>query len=369
MSPVLLAWDGVGFASGRPVRSTWEDMCHVIVCGESGSGKTWTVVFLVTQGVRASMKVALCDPHAGNRDSLYSRLAPLAPHFWRPAATNKAACLKLALQVRDELRRRIAEGERLLLEGKEWTLATHGDSPILWVQDEFNSLMRTHKSKLGDIVKEVSEEGRKFHVHMLASGQHWTVEAMGGSSELRDTIPSAIVHRCSRSMASMVLDAPQAQVQWAPKLADGQVYISIAGSDAIRGPYHVPPMTQQDVIDTSLSLTDDDPPMHVLPDSLALAPTQADHRRIVTPSVEKAIRAEAERAYRLFLDEGNSPGAAGLIIIGRPPSERGMAKNGAARVVEAIIRQRLRDLEAELAVARAEREQARATALSVIRPA
>jgi hypothetical protein len=158
---VVLAWDGVGF-NGRPIRSTWEEMVSVIVCGESGSGKTWTVVFLCTQAVRSGVLLALADPHAGNPQSLYSRLAPLAPHFWHPPATNKAACLKLALQVRDELRRRVQEGERLALEGKEWTLAIHGDRPIVLVMDEFNALMRTHKAKLGDITKEISEEGRKF---------------------------------------------------------------------------------------------------------------------------------------------------------------------------------------------------------------
>jgi hypothetical protein len=166
-------------------------------------------------------------------------------------------------------------------------------------------------------------------------------------------------------MASMVLDRPVAELPWAPKLGDGQVYISIAGTDAIQGPYHVPPMTRDDVLQTSLLLADS-PPLAPEPDGLK-PPTRVDRRRIVPPEMEKAIRAEKDRVLALFREPENTAANVGLIVYGKPPTEKGYNRNAAIRVVEDILRERLAELEAFLAEARAEREQARATTLSVVR--
>lgn len=340
MIPLLLAWEGSP-RRGRGVRGTWDEIVSMIVCGETGSGKTWTVVSYCTQAVRSGMLLAVGDPHAGNRSSLASRLAPLSPWMWRPMATNKRTCLVMAQAVQAELRRRQEEGERLMAQGKEWTLDTHGDKPIVLVLDEFNALMRMHGKKLGDIAKEISEEGRKFFVHMIASGQHWTVEAMG-SSELRDTIPTAVVHRCRKTMAAMVCDRPQAEVEWAPKLGDGQVYISMAGSETITGPYHVPPMTQEDVAAVAILMSE--PELRPQPAGL-IAPVKADRGREVPRDVRDKLLAERQRVIALFRDPANSPGQVGMIVLGRKPSEQGFIRNAACRMVEDIVRDELLRLE------------------------
>jgi hypothetical protein len=164
----------LGFRDGQPIEGSWSDLYSTGVGGMTGSGKSWLAAFLVGQSAAAGARIILIDPHAGDPQSLATRLAPLSASYMCDTASTPPqieSALKLAADKLDG--RKAGRG---------------GTWPLLLICDEWTSLLR---GKLGDLLTattlDYAEQGRKYGCFALLAAQAWQVDAAG---PVRDRLAS-----------------------------------------------------------------------------------------------------------------------------------------------------------------------------------
>ena len=177
---------GLDTATGEGIWGDWRDLYSAGLGGKQGSGKTWTAASLIAQSLLGGAHVILCDPHAGDDESLLTRLTPLLP-FCTLTAEEPSSILEAARYAHDEFERR-----------KDAARAKqpHDRTPVIIVIDEWTSLLRGDLGeRLPPLLASLSTEGRKYGVNALLLAQRWEAEAAGGS-DVRNTLTAHYVHRC-----------------------------------------------------------------------------------------------------------------------------------------------------------------------------
>ena len=207
----------LGYTPDAPVVGSWKDLYSTAVGGVSGSGKTNTTRFLAAQSAMSGARFCILDPHAGaGEDSLAATLAPLAPSFIADPAADVPTMRAVIKRVSAELDERMRTGRK--------------GPPLVVACDEFTSLMR---GPVGDdlaaLIERIGQEGRKYGVFALLSGQIWTAERSGGS-ELRDSLASAFVHRLKPSQARLLVPDIDRAVA---RLPVGHAYLSRTSGDLL----------------------------------------------------------------------------------------------------------------------------------------
>lgn len=184
----------LGYINGAPRRGSFQDIYSAAVAGESGSGKTVTLLYLIGCGLVAEgIRFLGIDPHYPHPKSLGFKTKAL----WEQGKMEMAVDLD---QARDILRK---IGEIITNRLTQQDTAT---TPVVLVIDELAWLMKTSiAGQLGATMTRVSTEGRKCAVYMLASSQTWLVESTGGSSVVRDTLTSAFIHKIKPKQANLIL--------------------------------------------------------------------------------------------------------------------------------------------------------------------
>jgi hypothetical protein len=162
--PLLLGFDA---ETGQAIEGSWKSLYSCGIGALQGAGKSWLAAFLLTQSALQGGKIIVCDPHAGDDESLATRIAPLAPAFLCGVAQSEQEILSALKMARDKLDRR-----------KAGTIA--GRWPIIVVCDEWTSLLR---GELGEVLPlyaaDFAEQGRKYGVNALLSAQGWTKDVAG----------------------------------------------------------------------------------------------------------------------------------------------------------------------------------------------
>lgn len=98
-------------------------------CGElQGSDQTWMAAYLLAQSAINSAQFVICDPHAGDEESLASRVQPLA--FLCDIAEDEQSILQ-ALKLANEEVQRCKDGDPnrcpLIVAVDEWTSLWRGE--------------------------------------------------------------------------------------------------------------------------------------------------------------------------------------------------------------------------------------------------
>ncbi len=184
----------LGYENGVPRRGSFLDIYSAAVAGESGSGKTGTLLFLIGSAL-VSMPVRFVgiDPHYPHPKSLGYKLKPLWEAGLMTMATSKDDTLNVLKYVEQTIENRLKQIDT-------------DETPVVLVIDELAFLSTT--SIGGDIahtMERISMEGRKCAVYMLASSQTWIAAKTGKSSTVRDTLTSAYVHRIKPKQANLLL--------------------------------------------------------------------------------------------------------------------------------------------------------------------
>ncbi len=187
--PIIL-----GYQNGVPRRGSFLDIYSAALAGESGSGKTATLLFLIGSGlVSGPIRFFGIDPHYPHPKSLGFKTKPLWEAGLITMATFKDDMLTVLHKIESTIDRRLKQID------KETT-------PVVLVIDELAFLTKT---SIGNAVthtmERISTEGRKCAVYMLASSQTWLVSRTGNSSVVRDTLTSAFIHRIKPKQANLLL--------------------------------------------------------------------------------------------------------------------------------------------------------------------
>jgi len=184
----------LGYENGVPRRGSFLDIYSAAVAGESGSGKTATLLFLIGSGLIAQrIKFLGIDPHYPHPKSLGFKTKPLWEAGLMSMATYKDDMLTVLNQVEQTIDRRLQQIET-------------DETPVVLVIDELAFLAKTSiGSAIAHTMERISMEGRKCAVYMLASSQTWLSSRTGNSSVVRDTLTSAYVHRIKPKQANLLL--------------------------------------------------------------------------------------------------------------------------------------------------------------------
>ncbi len=222
----------LGYADGAPLFGTWRDLYSAAVVGLQGSGKSTTLRFLAAQSALVGASFVVVDPHGdAGEDSLAATLAPLSSAMLADPASDEQSILRVLALVEDELARR-RHGQR--------------GAPLILFVDELSALQRGRlAAPLSDLLEQVAQEGRKFGVFCLLSGQIWTTERSGGSA-VRDALAACYLHRSKPSQARLVWPGVGREVQ---QLQPGQAMLCRTTGDVVR--VTVPQTTDRDLVDVS----------------------------------------------------------------------------------------------------------------------
>ncbi len=184
----------LGFENGVPRRGSFLDIYSSAVAGESGSGKTATLLFLIGSGlVSCSVRYIGIDPHYPHPKSLGFKTKPLWEAGLMRMATYKDDMLNVLNDIEHTIDRRLQQIDT-------------DTRPVVLVIDELAFLTKTSiGSAVAHTMERISTEGRKCAVYMLASSQTWLVARTGDSSVVRDTLTSAFVHRIKPKQANLLL--------------------------------------------------------------------------------------------------------------------------------------------------------------------
>lgn len=189
--PLLLGHD---LETGEGVWGDWRDLYSAGLGGKQGSGKSWTAASLISQSLLGGARVIIGDPHAGDAESLITRLEPLLPAV-ELTADDDRAILESARYAHDEFQRRKAAAK---------AHQPYDQRPVILVIDEWTSLLR---GELGDelppLLAALTTEGRKYGVNALLLAQRWEAAAAGGS-DVRNTLTAHYVHRMRGDEARMM---------------------------------------------------------------------------------------------------------------------------------------------------------------------
>jgi hypothetical protein len=192
----------LGYRDGVPRRGSYLDIYSAAVAGESGSGKTATLLYLIGAGLIAEgVRYYGIDPHYPHPKSLAFKTKALWEAGLMRMATQKDAILDLLREIDHLIDLRISQVDT-------------DTTPMVLVIDELAFLSKTTiRAQLAHTMERVSTEGRKCAIYMLASSQTWLVARSGESSVVRDTLTSAYVHRIKPKQANLLLqDKEQADI-------------------------------------------------------------------------------------------------------------------------------------------------------------
>lgn len=190
----------LAYIDSQPQRGSFMDIYSSAVAGESGSGKTSTMLFLVGSGLIATdARFIVIDPHYPHPNSLGAKIAPLVD-----------AGLVECYTYIDDMRAALKAITSIITNRlKQDDTSTY---PVVLVIDELRSLMNT--SIAGEVeatMSTISTEGRKCGVYMLAASQTWLAAMFKKGSLARDTLTSAYVHRIKPKQAQVLLQDKAAE--------------------------------------------------------------------------------------------------------------------------------------------------------------
>ncbi len=177
-----------------PRRGSFLDIYSAAVAGESGSGKTATLLFLIGSGLVAQhIQFIGIDPHYPHPKSLGFKTKPLWAAGLMTMATYKDDMLTALTAVEQTIDNRLQQIDT-------------DETPVVLVIDELAFLVKTSIGPaITHTMERISTEGRKCAVYMLASSQTWLAARTGNNTVVRDTLTSAYVHRIKPKQANLLL--------------------------------------------------------------------------------------------------------------------------------------------------------------------
>lgn len=186
----------LGYGEGGAIEGTWRDLYSSAAGGLQGSGKTWGTAFLLAQSAAAGAQLVICDPQAGDAESLANRVAPLRSAMLCDIADDDRTigqALDLAYDVLD--RRDKGDSDR---------------RPVIVAIDEWLSLRRGKLAdRLPELVEAFSTRGRKMNVHCMLLTQRADKDAIG---DFRNTLASSYIYRMRPDEARMLTGLRAAQL-------------------------------------------------------------------------------------------------------------------------------------------------------------
>jgi len=208
----------IGYVDGQENRDKWNRLYSFMVFGMSGSGKSSTVAYYLALAVLHGARVLLIDPESEEQDSITRRLAPISHLFLIPVGDTPTSA-KRVLQVAKQ------------------EIDNPSDFPVIFIVDEYSTLMRKAKDKgdewgkigssLSSLVEDYAQRGRKRNRVAIVIGQITGASRTGGT-EVRNSMTAVFAHRLPAQQARLILDNETANQ--CPQLEQGEAMVMLTNS-------------------------------------------------------------------------------------------------------------------------------------------
>ena len=172
----------------QPKYLEYDSFATVAISGQSGSGKTSTVRFIIAQLLLNNTAIIICDPHgnAGN-GALAESIKPIIPFLYMPVAITLEDRIKAFDYVHSILRDRIDNG-------------ADNSQRIVIILDEatqhFIESSREQVDKVARMLQSLANEGRKANIRVFLLSQNFHQDFIGSRS-VRSSITHVLFHRTS----------------------------------------------------------------------------------------------------------------------------------------------------------------------------
>ncbi len=195
---------------GKPVFADMDSLCHVLIAGTTGSGKSTflnTVICSLIQSPPSEAQFIMIDPKM-------VELKPYdgIPHLTRPVVTDA----KEAVGALEEAAAEMDERYRLFVEIgvkklSEYNAKAAAPLPrLVIVIDELSDLMMASEKEVEASIIRIAQKGRAAGVHLMIATQRPTKEVCTGL--IKANIPSRIAFAVASAMESrIILDESSAE--------------------------------------------------------------------------------------------------------------------------------------------------------------
>ena len=267
----------------QPIHGTLDSLYSFGIGGMSGSGKSSTAVWLLAQSVLQGAKLIVIDPHAGNSDSLASKLQPLSSSYLCKVASTQAEMLQSVRYSQSIFNSRKSgesqEQHHVIVVCDEWLACMRGD-----LQAEFQKLAES-----------ISQEGRKYGVIGCFLSQKWSIQKSG---DMRDTLTSHIICRTRPNLARQQTGLISSELpNDVMSLNAGQFYLldTLGELTRLQAPYVSPRDLANLVLPNTVQSTSQTP--------ITITRPNTDNKNGSTQEVGKTnLDPEEARILQLFLD-------------------------------------------------------------------
>lgn len=205
---------------GLPLQ--WKQNNGILIAGLSGSGKSQTAAWLLTQYAYAGVQLIVCDYDApvddDESEALSDRIHHLEKSFLMPPVRKVADIKRYLTALEQEYELRLNDPTRRF--------------PLMFVIDEVSALLSELKddTEYGGIQTFAANmlKIRKVNMRAMIIGQEWS---SGFSTQIMRPIRSAfrvkIIHNLDSANAKLVLDMPTSDdIRTIGKLQTGQIFFN-----------------------------------------------------------------------------------------------------------------------------------------------
>ena len=188
---------------GKPVFSDMDELCHVLIAGTTGSGKSTflhaLICSLIREGAEKS-RLVMIDPKMMEL-TLYEGV----PHLWRPVITDSTEAVVALGQVADEMDDRC----RTLARSGARTLDDYNQSAetpmprLIVIIDELADLMATADKSVETSVARIAQKGRAAGIHLVVTTQSPRADIVTG--KIKANLPSRVAFAAASPLESRIV--------------------------------------------------------------------------------------------------------------------------------------------------------------------
>lgn len=195
----------------------WDAFSTIAISGQSGSGKTSTVRFLIAQLLINNTAIYVCDPHgnAGN-GSLRESILPIESFLAQPIAITLQERVNTFKQINTILKARLNGIDK-------------SKDKIAIILDEatrhFIESSKEQVDELATILQSLANEGRKANIRCFLLSQNWKSDFIGSRS-VRSSITHVIFHRTNGDEVKLFVPSmPAKELRMIASLPAGHTYV------------------------------------------------------------------------------------------------------------------------------------------------
>ena len=192
---------GVG-VEGKAAFSDMDELCHVLIAGATGSGKSVFLNALICSLIREGPeknRLVLIDPKA-------VELKPYEdiPHLWQPVVTDSTEAIVALGKVADEMENRYRQFPKGVRTLTEYNQSAETPMPrLIVVIDELSDLMTTSGKLAETSIARIAQKGRAAGIHLVVATQSPRADIITG--KIKANLSSRIAFAAASAIESHII--------------------------------------------------------------------------------------------------------------------------------------------------------------------